>query len=459
MAYKRQTDRLPIIPADAQQRNVVCHYCIVGCGYHAYTWDMDKQGTTDPSGNVFKTDLSKQQGAETEAWYAPSMYNVVKQDGRDVHLVIKPDNACVVNSGLGSVRGARMAEMTYSGVRNTEQQRLTDPMVWRYGQMQPTSWDDALDLVARVTAAVIAEKGEDALFVSAYDHGGAGGGYENTWGTGKLYFVAMKIKNIRIHNRPAYNSEVHATRDMGIGELNNSGLDRRALHDHAGRLSGRRSGSDGPRPFEARRGLLESVRAHRPKPGVGDELTALLVLVVAVHEGVFLGLPVEALELGGQVGLPHVPEHALQIVGDAGCDQAVGHRSPGWVHVALGEAHPALTVHGRQVHLARRGGGKPYVGRLSDLGRDDVDVDGEQATLGNRVRDGLDHRRTVAPGDRRHRVLHQIGASLVGVLELQGVQRGLVVVASPNVMHAAVPLDQELVDIGSRTSDMRVGGT
>jgi arsenite oxidase large subunit len=72
-----------------------------------------------------------------------------------------------------------------------------------------------------VTARIVADKGEDALFVSAFDHGGAGGGYENTWGTGKLYFGAMKVKNIRIHNRPAYNSEVHATRDMGVGELNN----------------------------------------------------------------------------------------------------------------------------------------------------------------------------------------------------------------------------------------------
>jgi len=72
-----------------------------------------------------------------------------------------------------------------------------------------------------VTVAVINDMGEDGLFVSAFDHGGAGGGYENTWGTGKLYFGAMKIKNIRIHNRPAYNSEVHATRDMGVGELNN----------------------------------------------------------------------------------------------------------------------------------------------------------------------------------------------------------------------------------------------
>ena len=87
--------------------------------------------------------------------------------------------------------------------------------------MLPTSWDDALWLAAEVTRRVIEEQGEDGLIVSAFDHGGAGGGYENTWATGKLYFESMKIQNIRIHNRPAYNSEVHATRDMGVGELNN----------------------------------------------------------------------------------------------------------------------------------------------------------------------------------------------------------------------------------------------
>ncbi len=221
MAYKRQIDQLPIIPKDAKEFNVVCHYCIVGCGYHAYTWPANKQGGTAPDQNAFGVDLSKQQSAETANWYAPSMYNIVKQNGEDVHIVVKPDKDCVVNSGLGSVRGARIAEMSYSRQRNTQLQRLTDPMVWRYGQMQPTSWDDALDLVARVTVGVIDTMGEDGLFVSAFDHGGAGGGYENTWGTGKLYFGAMKIKNIRIHNRPAYNSEVHATRDMGVGELNN----------------------------------------------------------------------------------------------------------------------------------------------------------------------------------------------------------------------------------------------
>ena len=221
MAYKRQIDRLPIIPKDAKEFNVTCHYCIVGCGYKAYTWAVNKQGGAAADQNKFGVDLGKQQPAETAAWYSPSMYNIVRQNGEDVHIVIKPDKDCEVNSGLGSVRGARMAEMSYSRARNTELQRLTDPMVWRYGQMQPTSWDDALDLVARVTVAVINDMGEDGLFVSAFDHGGAGGGYENTWGTGKLYFGAMKVKNIRIHNRPAYNSEVHATRDMGVGELNN----------------------------------------------------------------------------------------------------------------------------------------------------------------------------------------------------------------------------------------------
>ena len=220
MAYKRHVDRLPIIPADAKKQNVTCHYCIVGCGYHAYTWPVNKQGGTGPKENAFGVDLSKQQESQTDAWYAPSMYNIVKQNGKDVHLVIKPDKDCSVNSGLGSVRGARIAENRRSDKTGTQQQRLTEPMIWRYGTWQPTSWEDALDLVARVTARVIDKDKEDDLFVSMFDHGGSAGGYENTWGTGKLYFQSMKVKHCRIHNRPAYNSEVHSTRDMGVGELN-----------------------------------------------------------------------------------------------------------------------------------------------------------------------------------------------------------------------------------------------
>ncbi|HEY0837138.1 MAG TPA: arsenate reductase (azurin) large subunit [Azospirillum sp.] len=221
MTYKTGTDQLPIPPKDARVRNVTCDFCIVGCGYKAISWPVDRQGGPQPEHNVFGEDLTQQQGAESAAWYGPSMYNVVQQDGQLVHLVIKPDKECEVNAGLTSVRGGRMGATRYSEQTGTMTARLTTPMVWRYSQMMPTSWEDSLSLVADVTRRVIEEMGEDGVIVSAFDHGGAAGGYENTWGTGKLYFDALQIKNIRIHNRPAYNSEVHASRDMGVGELNN----------------------------------------------------------------------------------------------------------------------------------------------------------------------------------------------------------------------------------------------
>ena len=43
MAYKRNIDRLPIIPAGATEHNVTCHYCILGWGYKAYTWPLKTQ--------------------------------------------------------------------------------------------------------------------------------------------------------------------------------------------------------------------------------------------------------------------------------------------------------------------------------------------------------------------------------------------------------------------------------
>ena len=64
MTYKRNIDRLPIPPKGAKVHNVVCHYCIVGCGYHAISWDVDKQGGRAPDQNFFGVDLSKQQNAE-----------------------------------------------------------------------------------------------------------------------------------------------------------------------------------------------------------------------------------------------------------------------------------------------------------------------------------------------------------------------------------------------------------
>ena len=132
---------------------------------------------------------------------------------------------------------------------------------------------------------------------------------------------------------------------------------------------------------------------------------------------------------------------------------------PGRVHVLLGETHAALAVHRGEVGFARRRRRQPDVTGLADLGRHDVDVDGEQTALLDGVHDRLDHGVAVAVGRRHHGVLHHVGALLVVLLELEGVERRLVVVACPDVMHAALAFHQELVDVGGRTADMRVGRT
>jgi arsenite oxidase large subunit len=57
-------------------------------------------------------------------------------------------------------------------------------------------------------------EGVDALWKDAFPN-------DNAWNVAAVAHSGKEVKNIRIHNRPAYNSEVHATRDMGVGELNN----------------------------------------------------------------------------------------------------------------------------------------------------------------------------------------------------------------------------------------------
>ena len=101
-------------------------------------------------------------------------------------------------------------------------QRLKSPRLFTGAQWVDTTWDDALAIYCGVAKKILDKDGPSGLVFNCFDHGGAGGGFENTWGTGKLMFTALQTPMVRIHNRPAYNSECHATRDMGVGELNNS---------------------------------------------------------------------------------------------------------------------------------------------------------------------------------------------------------------------------------------------
>ncbi|MFT2095135.1 arsenate reductase (azurin) large subunit [Acidiphilium multivorum] len=81
-------------------------------------------------------------------------------------------------------------------------------------------WEAAIELQARVLKGIMDKHGADDLCAKIYDHGGGGGGMENTYGTGRLLFTGLQMKHVGIHNRPGYSSETWGTRDRGVHELN-----------------------------------------------------------------------------------------------------------------------------------------------------------------------------------------------------------------------------------------------
>jgi arsenite oxidase large subunit len=217
----KQTDRITLPPVGAQKTNMTCHFCIVGCGYHVYAWPEGQEGGRAPNQNALGQDFRKQ-APPLAMTLTPAMTNVVTMnDGSRRNVMIVPDKACVVNSGLSSARGGKMASYMYTPDGIT-QERLKHPMLYAGDQWIETNWDNALAIYAGLLKRTLDKDGPSGIVFSAFDHGGAGGGFENTWGSGKLMFTALQTPMVRIHNRPAYNSECHATREMGIGELNNS---------------------------------------------------------------------------------------------------------------------------------------------------------------------------------------------------------------------------------------------
>ncbi len=215
-----EKDRIALPPVNAEKTNMVCHFCIVGCGYHVYKWPVGSEGGRAPSENALGKDFRTQQPPLSGAM-TPAMVNVVEEGGRKYNIMIQPDRECVVNKGLTSTRGGQMASVMYNADSPTRE-RLKHPKMFTGDDWVDVSWEEAMKLYAGVTKRLLDTYGPDSIMFNVFDHGGAGGGFENTWGSGKLMFSALQTQMVRIHNRPAYNSECHATRDMGIGELNNS---------------------------------------------------------------------------------------------------------------------------------------------------------------------------------------------------------------------------------------------
>ena len=177
-------------------------------------------GACDPKKTRLGRDFTRQIGALQQT-LTPAMVNTIREGGRDYNVMIIPDRDCVVNEGLSSTRGGQMATVLYNATSPTKA-RLIHPRFSTGDDWVDVNWERALAIYAGVTKRILDADGPDQLFFNCFDHGGAGGGFENTWASGKLMFSALGTQMVRIHNRPAYNSECHASRDMGIGELNNS---------------------------------------------------------------------------------------------------------------------------------------------------------------------------------------------------------------------------------------------
>jgi arsenite oxidase large subunit len=215
---------VPLPPPDAQRFQTVCQFCIVGCGYKVFKWPVGRDGAAEPHRNALGVDFTRPIPPFGE-WIAPAMHSVVAdRDGRRFNVVIMPDRDCGVNEGLASVRGAGQAPTLYAKDRPT-QVRLATPLVACHGRHAPIAWDAAVDLGARVIKAVIDRWGPDAVGMKFFDHGGGGGGFENNWAVGRFFFTGVGTRMASIHNRPAYNSEVHAAADAGIAALTNAYVD------------------------------------------------------------------------------------------------------------------------------------------------------------------------------------------------------------------------------------------
>ena len=221
MALYQREQSIPLPPTGAESYNTVCQYCTVGCGYVVYVWPEGLVGGLRPNENAFGVDFTSQQPPIAGFSYTESMHSTIRRrDGGTYHVAIVPAQDSPINlQGNHSSRGAINARTTWSDSRAT-QARLHYPLLRVGDTFNVIPWESAIELQARVLKGVMDKHGSDQLCSKIYDHGGGGGGMENTYGTGRLLFSGLQMKHVGIHNRPAYSSETWGTRDRGVHELN-----------------------------------------------------------------------------------------------------------------------------------------------------------------------------------------------------------------------------------------------
>ncbi|MBI4709842.1 MAG: molybdopterin-dependent oxidoreductase, partial [Nitrospirae bacterium] len=145
-------------PAHAETYDTACRYCHVMCGYKVYIW---------PKGTGLKPDKAKFYPVEKMRgdWPNPIFTIEAKKNGKDVLIMIVPDNKDVASGSNYSVRGAFNAQSLYSEKLPTRI-RLKKPMIRRGGKTSPlveVSWDEAIGFCADNFQKIINQYGPDAI--------------------------------------------------------------------------------------------------------------------------------------------------------------------------------------------------------------------------------------------------------------------------------------------------------
>jgi arsenite oxidase large subunit len=183
----KATEFAELPPANAETYNTACRYCHVMCGYKVYVW---------PKGTGRKPEKEKFFPVEKMRgdWPNPVFTIEAKKNGKDVNIMVVPDNKDVASGSNYSVRGAFNAQSLYSEKLPTRI-RLKKPMIRKGGKTGPlveVSWDEAIEFTAYNLQKIIDKHGPDAVGAVYGDWGYL----QNTYAFLKWLFTGIKSSTL-----------------------------------------------------------------------------------------------------------------------------------------------------------------------------------------------------------------------------------------------------------------------
>jgi len=267
-------DLVPLPPPEANVHTTACDYCIVACGYKAYTWPVTSEnGGPNPEDNALGAQFP---GSILGPWVSPNQHNIVNVDGEPHHVLVLPDfESPVVNKGGNhSIRGGTLALKCFNKETPTRD-RLHYPQIRVNGELVRVDWETAIDVMVAVSRHVLENYGEAAWAMKTFSYEF----FENTYAISKLAFSSIGTPAFSPHDKPGAGDDTAGVDDSGIITFSASYQDW-ADADVLFIL-----GTD---PFETKTIIFTSWIMHGPKLIMSLPRRSAGVAYAEEHDGLFL---------------------------------------------------------------------------------------------------------------------------------------------------------------------------